>query len=113
MRSAHRPFALLALLAAVTLVGCAESPPPEPEDPYLWLEEIDSDEALAWVREQNAHTAERLKAHPDFDYFYEQALAALDSESRIPGVTQRGDYLYNYWRDDENPRGLYRRTNDR
>jgi len=25
-------------------------------DPFLWLEEIDSPQALAWVRAQNAHS---------------------------------------------------------
>lgn len=80
------------------------------DDPYLWLEEVDGERALAWVREQNAETARRLEAHPEFESFREEALAALNSESRIPRVTQRGKYLYNFWRDDKNPRGVYRRT---
>ena len=34
----------------------------------------------------------------------------LNSESRIPSVTQRGKWLYNLWNDANHPRGLYRRT---
>ncbi|MDX1632815.1 MAG: prolyl oligopeptidase family serine peptidase, partial [Thermoanaerobaculia bacterium] len=30
--------------------------------------------------------------------------------SRIPHVVQRGEYLYNFWKDSEHPRGIYRRT---
>ncbi|MFQ5526758.1 MAG: prolyl oligopeptidase family protein [Thermoanaerobaculia bacterium] len=98
-------------LSSLAVAGCAPQGSEIAEtDPYLWLEEIDGERALHWVREQNAHTAERLKAHPEFESFYSQALAALNSTSRIPHVQQRGDYLYNFWRDEEHPRGLYRRT---
>ena len=79
-------------------------------DPYLWLEEIDSEKSLTWVRGQNEETAKRLKANPDFAALHQDALTVLNSSSRIPQVSQRGEYLYNYWRDDNNPRGLYRRT---
>ena len=34
----------------------------------------------------------------------------LDTDTRIPYVRRRGDYLYNFWRDAANPRGLWRRT---
>lgn len=105
------PF-LAAIAAALALSACtpADQAATVEEDPYLWLEEVDGERAMAWVREQNAATAERLEAHPEFASFKEQALAALDSQSRIPRVTQRGKYLYNFWRDEEHPRGIYRRA---
>ena len=34
----------------------------------------------------------------------------LDSGERIPSVTKRGDHDYNFWRDAEHPKGLWRRT---
>ena len=34
----------------------------------------------------------------------------LDTDARIPYVRRRGEYLYNFWRDAANPRGLWRRT---
>ncbi len=34
----------------------------------------------------------------------------LDSDARIPYVDRMGDYLYNFWQDKTNPRGIWRRT---
>jgi prolyl oligopeptidase len=80
------------------------------EDPYLWLEEIDGLKALDWVRARNAESAERLRAQPEFEPLYRDALAILDAPSRIPTLSQRGRSLYNLWKDEHHPRGLYRRT---
>jgi prolyl oligopeptidase len=80
------------------------------DDPYLWLEEVDGEEAMSWVQTENAATAERLTTQPLFDELYAQAKSILNSSSRIPDVNQRGDWLYNFWRDEKNPRGVYRRT---
>ena len=32
------------------------------QDPWLWLEEVQGDKALAWVRERNAQARQRLEA---------------------------------------------------
>ena len=66
--------------------------------------------ALAWVNGQNARTAKELKSKPQFDELYQQALATLNSASRIPLVSPRGKWLYNFWQDSSHPRGVYRRT---
>ncbi|MDX1502369.1 MAG: S9 family peptidase, partial [Thermoanaerobaculia bacterium] len=104
----------LLLAAAVTAAGCGPAPPGESaeqeDDPYLWLEEVDGERALAWVEERNAATAARLAGTPLFEELLGQARAVLDSHSRLPRVTQRAGWLYNFWRDETNPRGLYRRT---
>jgi prolyl oligopeptidase len=81
-----------------------------PADPYLWLEDINGQKALAWVREQDARTLERLESQPTFDRLYKDALAVLDSSSRIPEIHQMGKFLYNLWQDELHPRGLYRRV---
>jgi len=80
------------------------------DDPWLWLEEVEGINALAWVNGQNLRTAAELKSKPEFESLYKQALETLNSESRIPAVDQRGKWLYNFWRDSEHPRGVYRRT---
>ena len=59
---------------------------PAPEDKYRWLEEVHGDAALAWVREHNAKTQERLQAWPDFEATRKQLLAILDSKDRIANV---------------------------
>jgi prolyl oligopeptidase len=79
-------------------------------DPHLWLEDVQGDAALAWVRERNAHARKALEAHPDFPAMRTRIRAVLDARDRIPMVTRRGAWLYNFWQDAENPRGLWRRT---
>ncbi|MEI6252905.1 MAG: prolyl oligopeptidase family serine peptidase [Mycobacteriaceae bacterium] len=79
------------------------------DDPYLWLENIDDEDALGWVRERNAATVAAF-TDDDFQLMRAEALEVLDTDTRIPYVGRRGDYLYNFWRDAANPRGLWRRT---
>jgi prolyl oligopeptidase len=40
----------------------------------------------------------------------ERLQTALNDERKIPFVAQHGRYVYNVWRDANNPRGLWRRT---
>ena len=96
----------LILLAGMTAMSFAWAE----NDPYLWLEEVDDKKALDWVRAENTSTAERLKSSPLFEELYAEAKTILNSSSRLPEVDQEGDWLYNFWRDEKNPRGVYRRT---
>jgi prolyl oligopeptidase len=79
------------------------------DDPYLWLEDITGDDALDWVRKHNEPTLAEFGG-TRFEQMRTEALEVLDTEARIPYVRRRGDYLYNFWRDAANPRGLWRRT---
>jgi prolyl oligopeptidase len=112
------------LLLTLLAVGCKEtrstSPsmteaPPAPkinqvEDPNLWLEDVTGDKALDWVRQQNAVATNELKARPDFQPTQQRLLAIYNSRDRIPFVSKNGRYYYNFWMDEKNPRGLWRRT---
>ena len=79
------------------------------DDPYLWLENIDAEDALDWVRHRNDTTVGALRGS-SFEQLRTEALEVLDTDARIPYVRRRGEYLYNFWRDAANPRGLWRRT---
>jgi prolyl oligopeptidase len=83
---------------------CAE------EDPYLWLEDVSGERALDWARQQNAFSTKELQGSADFEGLRERLLAILNSKERIPMVSKKGRYLYNFWRDEKNVRGLWRRT---
>ncbi|MEE4199230.1 prolyl oligopeptidase family serine peptidase [Erythrobacter sp.] len=108
-------------LAAIMTIGAATSaaaeahmddsgvPGPD-EDPYIYLEEARSDEALEWVEAENERTLAVLEADPRFETLKAEALAIYDSEDRIPFVSFRPDGLYNFWQDKENPKGVLRRT---
>ncbi|MFP3579858.1 prolyl oligopeptidase family serine peptidase [Arthrobacter sp. SIMBA_036] len=82
---------------------------PMPTDENIWLEDIHGDQQLAWVREQNARTEELLE---DSDYAAVEAgiLEVLDSTDRVAMVNKRGNFYYNFWKDQEHPKGLWRRT---
>ncbi len=79
------------------------------DDPYLWLEDITSEQALDWVRQNSETTLAELSGER-FERMRAEALEVADSSDRIPGVKRRGEYLYNFWTDAEHPRGLWRRT---
>ncbi|MGO4441911.1 prolyl oligopeptidase family protein [Mycobacterium sp. 2YAF39] len=79
------------------------------QDPYLWLEDITGDDALDWVRKHNEPTLAEFGGER-FEQMRTEALEILDTDARIPYVRRRGEYLYNFWRDGANPRGLWRRT---
>lgn len=91
----------LILLAGMTAMSFAWAE----NDPYLWLEEVDDEKALDWVRAENASTAERLKSNPLFEELYAEARTILNSSSRLPEVNQEGDWLYNFWRDEKTQGG--------
>lgn len=80
------------------------------EDPYTWLEEVEGEHALDWVRARNAEGAADLAASPKFASTREQILDVLDSDAKIPDVSKVGEHYYNFWRDADHERGLWRRT---
>ncbi|MCB1231714.1 MAG: S9 family peptidase [Verrucomicrobiae bacterium] len=80
------------------------------DDPFLWLEDIDGEKALAWVRERNAETKAILESEPGFESLNQRLLSIFQSDAKIPYVTARGEWLYNFWQDETYVRGLWRRT---
>jgi prolyl oligopeptidase len=82
----------------------------EPDDPYLWLEDVTGERALDWVRARNDEAFAELTGNERFTALQAQIREALDADDRIPYVRRRGEWLYNFWRDASHPRGLWRRT---
>lgn len=80
------------------------------DDPYIWLEEVESEDALGWVEARNAETLTILEAQAEFQELYDTALGIITSDDRILGPSLIGDHIYNFWQDAENPRGIWRRT---
>ncbi len=106
-------------LAALVLAACsststtsatASSPTMTGEDPYLWLEEVEGDRALTWVREQNARSLHQLESDPRFASLLTDATALANSRDRLPlgGIFE--GYYYNFWQDEAHVRGIYRRA---
>ncbi|MCA1747995.1 MAG: prolyl oligopeptidase family serine peptidase [Sphingomonadales bacterium] len=81
----------------------------EAEDPYLWLEEIEGERALATVEQWNARTETELAGSPDFEQRRERAFAMLTDDDQIAMPDQiQGDHVTNFWIDSDHPRGLWR-----
>ncbi|MBB5747752.1 prolyl oligopeptidase family protein [Micrococcus sp. TA1] len=79
------------------------------DDEFLWLEDIHGERPLEWVRRQNARTEAQLDTE-GFHRLRDQVTEVLDAPDRIPHVSKRGGMYYNFWRDAEHPRGVWRRT---
>ena len=94
----------LTLLAGGTMANAAD------EDPYLWLEDVEGAKALDWVKARNADSQKTLEADPSFKPLYDRLLAINNSNERIPYITKIGTRFYNFWKDANHVRGIWRRT---
>src|SRR5512134_3957793 len=103
------PLKTLAPVLCLAMLASAAAST-SPDDPWLWLEEISGDRALAWVRHRNAEAEREFADDPRYAPLRRDLLRILDSRERIPFVTRMGEHYYNFWRDAANPRGLWRRT---
>src|SRR5688572_26753136 len=82
----------------------------DPEDPYLWLEEVEGEKALDWVRARNVVSQGELGAATGFAELEAKLLEILDSKEQIAWPTERAGWWYNFWKDADHPRGIWRRT---
>ena len=78
-------------------------------DPREWLEDVEGDMALDWVRQRNAHALSAI-GEPSDKPLYSRLLNILDSSEKIPyiGRVLNGLY-YNFWEDENHVRGIWRR----
>jgi len=83
---------------------------PDGDDPYRWLEDVDGDRALDWVRARNRVAQQALEATAAFKAIHPRLLSIYDSTARIPFVSRIGAHYYNFWRDAQQVRGVWRRT---
>ncbi|QFU76790.1 S9 family peptidase [Halioglobus maricola] len=95
---------LLAAVLVVPIVVTAN------EDPFIWLEDVQGEKALAWVEKQNAVSTKRLMAEPAYQQAYDATLEILDSDDLIQTPIPVGDDIYNYHQSEAHPRGILRRT---
>lgn len=99
-------LATLWLAAGLSLVGRAMAA--EPADPFLWLEQVDSPRAMAWVRAENERTLKPLLADPHYQIFADQAVAIAEASDRVPAPEFLAGAIYNFWQDSAHPQGIWR-----
>ena len=101
----HRiSIAILITLFAATVCVAAD------EDPYLWLEEVESEKALEWAKKRSDQDTAVIEAVPEFEDIHAELLEIYNSKDRIPIPAVRGAWIYNFWQDAEHVRGVWRRT---
>jgi prolyl oligopeptidase len=83
-----------------------------PEDPYLWLEEVEGKRALEWVEAQNARTLADLQGDPRYATLEADALRILEASDRIAYPDLTGFGFANFWQDPEHVRGIWRTTSE-
>jgi prolyl oligopeptidase len=79
-------------------------------DPYLWLEDVSSPKAMAWVEAHNARSTAVLESDPRYQQYYKEALEIAQAKDRIPYGTFIGGQIYNFWQDADHVRGIWRRS---
>ena len=102
--------AALALAAGLAAGAVSAREEASVSDRYQWLEGVEDAKALEWVKAQNAKAEAELASTPQFKQLEADLLAIYDSDEKIPAVYKQGQWYYNFWRDKQNPRGVWRRT---
>jgi prolyl oligopeptidase len=83
---------------------------PDQPDNYQWLEDVNGDRSMAWVKAENERSAKVLEADPRFAEFKAEALKVLESPDRLAFPVFRSGTVYNTWQDAQHIRGIVRRT---
>lgn len=98
-----------AALAGVLLTApAALAQTPAAADPFIWLEDIDSPKAMAWVEAQNARTAKRLESDPRYAEFLAEGRAIFTATDRVPKPSFRAGGVDNFWQDAQHTHGVWR-----
>jgi prolyl oligopeptidase len=76
----------------------------------MWLEEVQGEQALAKVNAWNKATLDKLTADKRYTQYFDAGLEIVNAKDKIPYGTYRGGFVYNFWQDESNVRGILRRT---
>jgi len=79
-------------------------------DPFLWLEEVEGDKALSWVRGQNARSLPKLTQDPRYAKLEEDALNIIRAKDRLTFGSYTNGFVSNFWQDTNHVRGIWRRA---
>jgi prolyl oligopeptidase len=105
---------VIAIASAMLIVGAAAAAAADSgaarEDPFVWLEQVDGERAMAWVRAEDAKTAAILEQDPRYPGLFKEALEIAEAKDRIPEPRLIGGQILNRWQDADHVRGIWRRT---
>ena len=92
-------------LAVAVVVGIGQGgglgATPNDEDPFQWLEEIQGEKALAWVKQQNARTLPELEVAARVQDHLRRGRWPSSTPRRRSLRRRAGQTYYNFWQDEE------------
>lgn len=92
------------------LMGCSSMSKRFDDSSLLYLEEVEGEKALDWVRAQNERSLKQLESDPLYPVYFEQVKKILTAQDRIPYGRLRDGWVYNFWQDEKSVRGVWRRA---
>jgi len=93
-----------------TDTATASATPADTTDPFIWLEQVSSPRAMAWVDSQNVKTLAVLEHDTSYAALYSEAVKLAEDRDRIPSPDIIGGQVYNFWQDADHVHGIWRRT---
>ena len=110
MRNPRGRWLALAVVVVVVIgQGGGLGATPNDDDPFLWLEDVDGAKAMDWVKQRTRRRWPSWASCPCTRPF-ERTKKILDSKDKIAYPTIMNDQIYNFWKDADHQRGLWRRT---
>ena len=79
-------------------------------DPFMWLEDVEGERALTWVRGQNARSLPVLQNDTRYAKLEQDALAIVRAKDRLTFGGLSEGYISNFWQDADQVRGVWRRA---
>lgn len=104
-----RYFTIILLTFCTQAMGDNDKEIYNPKD-TKFLEEAEGAEALKWAKERTEKTKKSFEGMPEYKPIKKEIESILYDQRKIPYGFIRNGYVYNFWMDDKNPQGLWRRT---
>jgi prolyl oligopeptidase len=98
------------VIATLIILGAATVCVASDDDPYLWLEDVENEQALAWAKQQSDAATAVFEAQPEYAEIHAKLIEIYNSRDRIPTPVIRSAWIYNFWQDADHVRGVWRRT---
>ncbi|MCK6599388.1 MAG: prolyl oligopeptidase family serine peptidase [Bdellovibrionaceae bacterium] len=80
------------------------------DEKYLWLEDIEGEKALNWVKQHNEETQKKIANHPEYKTIENEVREIVHSKERIPYPVLLNNMVYNFWQDEQYVKGIWRKT---
>lgn len=78
---------------------------------HLYLEEVEGEAALGWVKTQNARTLDQLGQDPRYEGFQTEVLKIVEATDRMVVASfSKPGKVDDYWQDAQHVRGILRRA---